>query len=102
MWLSLAPMLAGDQVSFGHPSLFYSIIGKNCFYTRWICIFTSQSGPHTNKVKFPACAVNLVYHMLPFASFGALPAVTVLSQGASTEASPFYGRHSQFGAYRYL
>lgn len=52
---------------------------------------------HTHKIKFscPACAVNLVYHMLQFVA-------TVPSQGASTEARPFYGRHSQYGAYRYL
>lgn len=53
---------------------------------------------HTQTQRLASClarAVGLVHHMLQFV-------VTALSQGASAEASPFYGRHSQYGAYRYL
>lgn len=93
MWLSLAPTLAGYQLSFGHPSLIHSIIGWNSYYTRWIWIWPANVARTLNKVKFPPLPVqsNLVHHMLQFVA-------AVPSQGASTEASPFYGRHSQYGA----
>lgn len=93
MWLSLAPTLAGYQLSFGHPSLIHSIIGWNSYNARWIWIWPANVTHTLNKVKFPPSPVqsNLVHHMLQFVA-------AVPSQGASTEASPFYGRHSQYGA----
>lgn len=53
MWLSLAPTLAGYQLSFGHPSLIHSIIGWNSYNARWIWIWPANVARTLNKVKFP-------------------------------------------------
>lgn len=74
--LNSAPCLSGYQHSFP-SSLFYSV------YSVWVL---PASMSHTQTVSCCVSAVNLTCQSV----------VTV------REASPFYGRHSQYGAYCYL
>lgn len=55
--------------------------------------FTSQSGTHTHTLlSFLCCLLVWQIWCTTCRCLWSLP-----SQGASTEASPFYGRHSQYG-----